>query len=124
MTQFASARHGYAAGNAPVRSQKTIEYDLVARITRRIKTAAAEGPAGFTRLVAALHDNKRLWTIFAADVADPENGLPQALRAQLFYLAEFTNVHTSAVLARRADPGPLIDINTAILKGLRGEAGA
>ena len=42
------------------------------------------------------------------------------LRAQLISLAEFVRRHSLAVLGGRARIGALIDINTAIMKGLRG----
>ena len=46
------------------------------------------------------------------------------LRAQLISLAEFVRRHSLAVLGGRASVAPLIDINTAIMKGLRGEVEA
>ena len=58
----------------------------------------------------------------AADVAGAENGLPQTLRAQLFYLAEFTMQHSAKVLAGRADAEVLVEINTAMMRGLRRDA--
>ena len=120
MTNIAAARQGYGSARAPTRSEKSIEYDVLAQITRRLKTAADKGPSGFAALASALHDNKRLWNVFAIDVADPNNKLPDALCARLFYLAEFTHSHTSAVLQRKAQVAPLIDINMAVLRGLRG----
>jgi flagellar protein FlaF len=92
----------------------------VARITQKLRVAASEGLSGFPTLAAALNDNRKLWNIFLVDVADPQNPLPDDLRARIFYLAEFTRVHTAKVLARQADVAPLIEINTAILRGLRG----
>jgi flagellar protein FlaF len=71
-------------------------------------------------LAAAVHDNRRLWTILAADVADPANPLPAALRARLVYLAEFTRVHSGKVLREGASPDPLIEINIAVMRGLSG----
>jgi flagellar protein FlaF len=50
--------------------------------------------------------------------------LPRALRAQIFYLAEFTRQHTSKVLRGDAEVTPLIDINTAIMQGLAGHGTA
>lgn len=120
MTNLAAARQGYGSARAPTRTEKSIEYDALAQITRRIKLASDQGPSGFTALASALHDNKRLWNIFAIDVSDPNNMLPDSLRARVFYLAEFTHAHTSAVLRRRANAAPLIDINMAIMRGLRG----
>ena len=46
------------------------------------------------------------------------------LRAQLVSLAEFVRRHSLAVLGGRASIAPLIDINTAIMKGLRGNVEA
>ena len=117
------AQRAYSAASTPVRTPRSTEYEAVARITKRMKTAAAMGAAGFPALAAALYDNKKLWSIFATDVADPGNRLPAELRARIFYLAEFTMKHTSEVLSRRASVTPLLEINTAVLRGLRGEAG-
>lgn len=120
-TQHALA--GYAAATA-LRSPRAAEYDAFARVTARLRSAAGAGPAGFARLAAALHDNRRLWAIVGAEVADPANALPAALRARLFYLAEFTVAHSRRVLAREAGPEPLIEVNTAVMRGLGGQAGA
>lgn len=120
MNALSKAHRAYGAPAAPTRTPRSVEYDAVARVTRRLRTAEAAGPGSFPEMVAALHDNRALWTTFAADVADAANALPPDLRARLFYLAEFTRAHTSRVLARQAGAGPLVEINTAILQGLRG----
>lgn len=80
-----------------------------------------KGKPAFPDLVAALDENRRLWTAFAEDVADPQNALPQDLRARIFYLAEFAMGHTGKVLAGTASAAPLIEINTSIMRGLRGQ---
>ncbi|EBA13828.1 flagellar protein FlaF, putative [Roseobacter sp. CCS2] len=71
--------------------------------------------------MAAIHDNRRMWTTMAVDVADKGNALPKELRAQIFYLAEFTDHHSQQVIRGKADPAALIDINMAVLKGLNGQ---
>jgi flagellar protein FlaF len=73
----------------------------------------------FPKLAEALHENRVLWTALASDVAGEANQLPAELRARIFYLAEFTLLHTSKVLAKQASAVPLLDINAAILRGLR-----
>jgi flagellar protein FlaF len=108
----------YGAPGTPVRSERSTEYDLFARITRRLREAFAKGKPGRMDLARALHDNQRLWTTLAVDVADDGNGLPRDLRARLFYLAEFTRVHSSKVLSDDASAEVLIDINTAVMRGL------
>lgn len=114
------ARTGYASGAQPIRTYRGTEYDAFARCTRAL-TAAEDGPGGFPALVRALHDNRRLWTAIAADVSGDGNALPPALRARIFYLAEFTQVHSRKVLEGLADVSALVDINMAVMRGLRGQ---
>lgn len=113
------ARTAYSSAAAPIRTNQSTEFEVFAQITSRIKSAAARGKIGYSDLAAALHDNRRLWIVLASDVADPNNRLPQHLRAQIVYLAEFTMQHTAKVLAKSASVDVLIDINTAIMRGLR-----
>lgn len=118
------ARTAYSAPETPARTGRGLEYDVFARVTRRLKTAAEADPGqGFGALTRALYDNRRLWTILATDVADPENGLPAPLKARLFYLNEFTQAHSRKVLAGEATVEVLIDINTAVMRGLRNDPG-
>lgn len=122
MNALATAQQAYSSNSAATRTPRDTEYETLARITHRIRAAAEGDAADYPKLAHALHDNKRLWTIFASDVASPENGLPTDLRARLFYLAEFVDHHTSLVLARKASVAPLLEINTSILRGLRSGA--
>ncbi|MEY8828105.1 flagellar biosynthesis regulator FlaF [Sedimentitalea sp. XS_ASV28] len=120
MNALSQAHRAYSAASAPTRTTRGTEYEAIARITTRIRAAEAKGTAGFAALAEALNDNRKIWTIFAIDVADKGNALPSELKARILYLAEFTNQHTSKVLARQANSEPLLEINTAILRGLRG----
>jgi flagellar biosynthesis activator protein FlaF len=113
----------YAAGPASVRSGRSTEHQVFADVTARLSSAAAAGPGAFGRLAAALHDNRRLWTRLAADVADDGNGLPRNLRAQIFYLAEFTDHHSRRILRGEGAADALIDINLAVMRGLAGQPG-
>jgi len=114
-----NARQTYAAAVLAARKPRSAEYELLARVTHALKAAA-----GFAALACALHENRKLWTALSADIADPGNQLPAALRARLFYLSEFTRQHSSKVLAGEGDAGVLIDINTAVMRGLEGSGGA
>jgi flagellar protein FlaF len=117
------AKMAYGGPAAATRTPRGIEYEVLARATQQLSSAS--GPDGaFPALARALHDNLRLWTVLASDVADDGNGLPAPLRARIFYLGEFTRFHTRKVLSGEASPGVLIDINTAVMRGLRGEVAA
>lgn len=121
MTALDMARTAYATPGTPARTLRGIEYDLFARVTRRLKAAQFTGGRDFPALAGALHENRQLWSSLAADVAEPSNGLPGPLRAQLFYLYEFTDQHSAKVLDGAASLDVLIDINTAVMRGLRSE---
>ncbi len=122
MNALNMAKTAYANTAAPVRTARGVEYDVFSRITRQLKTAIAGG--NFNNLVNALHENSKLWTILAVDIVDESNLLPEELRARIFYLSEFTKHHTRLVMRREANAEPLVDINTAIMRGLRSKAGA
>jgi flagellar biosynthesis activator protein FlaF len=115
-----SAALAYRRPDAPVRTPRDIEYDLLARTTQRLAAASARRKQDFPGFAAALSDNTILWSTLAADVADPGNGLPAPLRARLFYLYQFTSEHSRAVLDNRGSVDVLVDINTAVMRGLRG----
>jgi len=112
------AQHAYAAHAPSTRSAKAIEYQAIARVTHQLKSAAQRGHQAFPQLAVALELNRRLWRVLALDVASDGNALPEPLRLQILGLAEFTFAHTRDVLARRETVDPLIDVNTAMLRGL------
>ncbi len=123
MNTMNAARSAYARLETPSRSPRMVEYDLIARVTQRLTSTWAKRREDFSGFATALTDNQRLWSTLAADVAEPGNGLPQALRAQLFYLYQFTVEHSRTVLDDKGSIEVLVDINTAVMKGLRGEGG-
>lgn len=124
MNVAAHARTSYAHHARALKTPRDIEYDVLARITGRIQAnLPGTGQRPGVPLIEALNDNRRLWATFATDLAQSENGLPQDLRARLFYLAEFTMTHTTKVLSAGASAEVLVDINTAVMRGLRGQGG-
>jgi flagellar protein FlaF len=116
------ARTAYAA--APIRTSRSDEYAVFALVTQRLTAVDAADRAAFPRLAQAVVDNQRLWATLAEDLMHEQNSLPVALRAQLVSLAEFVRRHSMAVLGGNASIQALVDINTAIMKGLRGDVEA
>ena len=115
----AMAHTAYSDATAPTKTERSTEYQIFAKVTHQLSKASSVGINGFVDLATAVYENQRLWNILATDVADNDNGLPAALRAQIFYLAEFTEAHSRKVLAREATSKALIEINTAMMRGLR-----
>lgn len=113
------AQNAYRHHAQAAKTTRDTEYDAFARITSRLKSAATKGRTGYNELVDALHENRKLWTILAADVASKSNSLPPEVRARIFYLSEFTQKHSSLVLRKEASIRPLLEINVAIMRGLR-----
>ncbi|MGI3169843.1 flagellar biosynthesis regulator FlaF [Pseudooceanicola sp. C21-150M6] len=121
MTAQTLAQRAYRQTAAPTRTARSTEYEVMARVTHRLISAAKQGRRGFPDLCHALHDNRKLWTLLAADVMDKKNKLPSDLRTQIVSLADFTRVHSGKVLRKQANVAPLVEINTAIMRGLTSE---
>ncbi|MSU91791.1 flagellar biosynthesis regulator FlaF [Rhodobacteraceae bacterium 2CG4] len=119
----ALARSAYANATAIAPQPRDNEYRAFAEATRRITDHAGRSDR-FPQLAEAIYRNQKLWVMMAAGVADEANGLPPALRAQIFYLAEFVRTHSAKVLQETATPDILVEINTMMMRGLRPTAGA
>lgn len=121
MSPHAQARTAYSRSPV-VQTPRDVEYMLFARVTSGLRAVDETDPAAFPKLAAALLDNQRLWSMLESDLAEDGNKLDVKLRANLISLARFVMRHTNAVLSGKASLEPLIDINTMIMRGLRGEA--
>lgn len=112
------AREGYGQSAPTIRSDRASEYDAIARISHRLRNAALRKAIDYPAFVSAIHDNRRLWSVLAADVAQSGNALPASLRARIFWLAEFTETESRRILRGKGDVGVLIEVNAAVLQGL------
>lgn len=121
MIESSLAQNGYENSRQSTGDGRGVEYQLLARVTRELSEADKDAPDFLVRQAQALHNNLKLWTKLAIDVAHEGNGLPQELRSNLFYLAEFTRHHTSKVFNREADANILVEINTSVMRGLRAQ---
>lgn len=123
MNAHAKAHAAYMTPNMAYKTPRSAEYDVISRITARLRSAINAQPFVFADLAAAMQENRVLWMELATDLASSGNALPTQLRAQLLGLAQFSLRHTEAVLAGRDSAEVLVDINLAILRGLSGKAG-
>ncbi|MEM7530279.1 MAG: flagellar biosynthesis regulator FlaF [Pseudomonadota bacterium] len=123
MTAPGTSHAAYGNASKVLGTPRSIEYQAFARVNGQLTAAA--GPEGdFPRLAAALWDNQRLWTALIADLASSDNALPETLRAQLISLGAFVMNHSRRVVAREAEAGPLLEINAAVMRGLRAQSSA
>jgi flagellar protein FlaF len=120
MSISARAAQGYRAVQLQTESPRGTEAKLFAEVTAELVRAERAGRPGFQDLAAALHRNRLLWDALLADLAQEVNGLPVVLKAQLIELGHFVRHHSGRVLKGEEAVRPLIDINQAILAGLRG----
>ena len=112
------ARHAYGPSGASTRTARDAERHVLVQATAALRNASGKAQP-FARLAEAIQGNRMLWTRLASDVAEGTNGLPEDLRARIFYLAQFTDHHSRKVLRGEATPDTLVEINTAIMSGLR-----
>ncbi len=124
MNSVALAQSAYSSSNAIAPSERDVEYRAFARITRDLSKLESDAKGDFASLAKALHENRRLWSILARAVASEDNALPEQLRGQIFYLSEFTQAHSRKVLDGDATVAPLVEINTAVMRGLRATVAA
>ncbi|HXI87710.1 MAG TPA: flagellar biosynthesis regulator FlaF [Parvularculaceae bacterium] len=121
MYEQALAADVYRQSADSVATAKSAEYQVFARVTARL-VAIRGKRRPFGKYAEALYDNVRMWTALAADVSTAGNKLPPELRSKIFYLFEFTRAHSEKVLHGGASIDALIDINTLVMRGLRGTA--
>ena len=118
MLETMAAQAGYAQATRSSGTPRSIEYQVFARVTRAL-AGDFQGPTAAADRAKAALENLKLWTIIATDVAGQANALPAELRSKLFYLSEFTRRHTAKLLQGEAQADVLVEINRAVMRGLR-----
>lgn len=118
MNAMQRAERAYTSNSMPIKSESQIEYEAFARISRQLVLKEKTKTTDYAGFVKALDENRNLWRILAIDVADANNSLTKELRAQIFYLAEFTDTYTRKILQEKAPVEALTEINVAIMRGL------
>lgn len=99
---------------------RSTEYRLMSQVTAEMIAARDAGLTG-VGLMPALHRNRRTWSTFSTLCADPENQLPEDLRARIISIAMWVERHTTDVVCGRESIDDLILVNRAIIEGLANE---
>lgn len=107
-------------------SGRELEASVLSRAADMLAQArqAEEGQRD-EQIVDAVRHNLRIWTLFQAELLEPEHPMPDELRQNLLNLTAFIDKRSMELIA---DPQPekldiLIAINRNIAAGLRGDPG-
>jgi flagellar biosynthesis activator protein FlaF len=100
------------------REMRARERDAMDRAIQLLRAAQEKGP-GSREVVDALFYLRRLWSIFLEDLNNPNNELPQQLRAGLISIGIWINKEIDRVrIGKTKDLTPMIEINEIIRDGL------
>ncbi|MFT6072619.1 MAG: flagellar protein FlaF [Alphaproteobacteria bacterium] len=113
-----NAHSAYGSIQKETMTPRSTEYRVFLQVTARLEAAHQSNNKKSVEYVTALGDNQLLWNALAADVASSGNGLPEALKGQIFYLAQYMSKHTTDIRTGDKDLQPIIDINKMIIEGL------
>lgn len=103
-------------------SPRESEWRAFQSVTAALMRALQAGQSQSFALTEAINDNRRLWAVLADDCAQPDNQLPEALRAQIISLALWVNRHSREAVGNVALVQDLVDVNRAIMEGLSGRS--
>jgi flagellar biosynthesis activator protein FlaF len=100
-------------------TMRTRERQAMDRVIAMLRTAQEKGPGSRER-VEALFYLRRLWMIFLNDLNDPNNELPEQLRAGIISIGIWMNKAIDRARdGQTTDLTPMIEINQLIRDGLR-----
>ena len=118
------SHEAYARAQKTGANPRDTEYRAFANATKALMDASDAGRDDLKRLIEALHFNRSLWDALANDCADPNNALPEELRARIIGLSRWVSKYSSEVMRKRESVDPLIDINRIMMDGLAGKTAA
>jgi flagellar biosynthesis activator protein FlaF len=94
------------------------ERQAISRVIEMLRRAQAHG-ARSPQAIEALHYLRSLWSIFLNDLKNPENELPEQMRAGIVSIGIWMNKEIERVRnGATGDLTPLIEINEIIRDGL------
>jgi flagellar biosynthesis activator protein FlaF len=100
------------------REMRARERQAMDRAIQLLRAAQETGP-GTREVVDALFYMRRLWSIFMEDLSNPENELPEQLRAGLISIGIWINKEIERIrTGKTKDLTPMIEINEIIRDGL------
>lgn len=120
------ARTGNAVYKETIRETehpRSIERRVFLQVTRDLEAIEEDGQLT-PDAQEALAKNQKLWGSLMFDCMEPENPLPDSLKAGIISLALFVDKQTGEVFAGREKISSLITINRNMIRGLAGQSPA
>ncbi len=107
----------YAGAQKAAESGRDLEIRAISHVTRQLAEANRPGAEPMSR-VHALNGNVKLWSLLMNDLSNPDNALPDAVKARYISIGMFARRTSLAVMLNKADLSTLIRINTDVLEAL------
>ena len=115
-----AAVSAYRKTTSATLSPKLQEREIVARVTHRLKLAQQKNDPVET--ARAVSDNQVLWTVLMADLQNPLNSLPPALKASIVSIGMAVMREMDRMGKGTLDYDFLITVNQNIMDGLEGKS--
>ena len=119
MTAGYSAYTAYAKSHSSALKGRAVEGEALMKAARLLDQARTN-PDDTGVLLEALKFSHKLWTIFQADLSNPDNPLPAKTRKELLELSLFMDREIAASLQARNEDSlqAMIDINRTLASAL------
>ncbi len=120
------AVNAYAAASKSGLTGRELEASLLIRAAAQLQSVREDWDGRKGELEEALAYNRKLWTILATSVTEPDNPLPEPVKQNVTRLAVFIFNRTLDLMIQpdAAKVEPLISINRNVAAGLRENARA
>jgi flagellar protein FlaF len=105
-------------------SPRELEATLLLQAAARLQSVHDSWDHDKSQLDAALHYNRKLWSVFLSEMTDANNPMPKNVRQNVANIGLFVMNHTVKVMndPRPDHLGSLININREIAAGLLARA--
>lgn len=114
----------YQQAASRAEAPKDAEYRLFGQVTRALMAAAEAPRSDIAARIDAIDWNRRLWSALARDCSEPDNQLPDQVRANIISLSLFIGRHSSEVMRGEDNFDTLIEINRMMMQALSQKADA
>lgn len=109
--------NAYAMAQQAIEAPRDLEIRAFAFVTRQLIAVNQPGAELMTR-IRALNANMQMWTLLVADLSDPANALPDAIKARYISIGLFAKRRSLAALMDGTDLSILVQLNTDVLDAL------